>query len=137
MEGAPSLGYPFFLLRALLDPLLCLSRHSLLAIPICPPSRRACACADYGGEFVAAVQKGAVCATQFHPEKSGAAGLDILNCFLRPETAAAAAYQEVHSNGAQGGRTAAVGCSSGAGGRASHQGDCNWVGGGCGSWQIM
>jgi glutamine amidotransferase/cyclase len=49
------------------------------------------ATAEYGGEFVAAVQRGAVCATQFHPEKSGAAGLDILRAFLDPAAAAAAA----------------------------------------------
>ncbi len=32
----------------------------------------------YGGDFVASVSKGAVAAVQFHPEKSGATGLDIL-----------------------------------------------------------
>ena len=37
---------------------------------------------NYGEEFVSAVQKGNVCACQFHPEKSGAAGLAILNNFL-------------------------------------------------------
>ncbi len=37
---------------------------------------------DYGGEFVSAVQKGNVAAVQFHPEKSGAAGLAILRRFL-------------------------------------------------------
>jgi glutamine amidotransferase/cyclase len=38
---------------------------------------------DYGGEFVSAVQKGKVAAFQFHPEKSGAAGLDLLDKFLQ------------------------------------------------------
>ena len=33
------------------------------------------ATSDYGGEFVGVVNRGAVYATQFHPEKSGAAGL--------------------------------------------------------------
>ncbi len=33
---------------------------------------------QYGGEFVAAVNRGNVSAVQFHPEKSGATGLDIL-----------------------------------------------------------
>lgn len=40
------------------------------------------ATSDYGGEFVAAVNKGEVFGTQFHPEKSGEAGLDILGSFL-------------------------------------------------------
>ena len=37
---------------------------------------------DYGNRFVSAVQKGNVVATQFHPEKSGRAGLRILQNFL-------------------------------------------------------
>lgn len=37
---------------------------------------------DYGGEFVSAVQRGAVAAVQFHPEKSGEAGLRVLRRFL-------------------------------------------------------
>ncbi len=36
----------------------------------------------YGGEFVSGVQRGAVAAFQFHPEKSGPAGLGILGSFL-------------------------------------------------------
>ena len=40
------------------------------------------ATSDYGGPFVAALQQGDVCGTQFHPEKSGAAGLDLLRSFL-------------------------------------------------------
>lgn len=35
-----------------------------------------------GQEFVSSVQKGNVCATQFHPEKSGGVGLDFLKGFL-------------------------------------------------------
>ncbi|OKY74077.1 MAG: imidazole glycerol phosphate synthase subunit HisH [Desulfobulbaceae bacterium DB1] len=38
---------------------------------------------DYGEEFVSGVQKGRVAAVQFHPEKSGEAGLNILRNFLR------------------------------------------------------
>ncbi len=37
---------------------------------------------DYGYEFVSGVQKGNMIATQFHPEKSGRSGLQILKNFL-------------------------------------------------------
>lgn len=37
---------------------------------------------DYSCEFVSAIQKGRVIASQFHPEKSGAAGLNLLQNFL-------------------------------------------------------
>ncbi len=37
---------------------------------------------DYGYPFVSAIQTGRIIATQFHPEKSGAAGLAILDNFL-------------------------------------------------------
>jgi glutamine amidotransferase len=37
---------------------------------------------DYGGPVVAAVQRGPLWATQFHPEKSGAAGLRLLANFV-------------------------------------------------------
>ena len=37
---------------------------------------------DYGYAFVSGIQKGNIIATQFHPEKSGAAGLRILKNFL-------------------------------------------------------
>ena len=39
----------------------------------------------YGGEFISGVQKGNVAAFQFHPEKSGTAGLGILKNFLAAE----------------------------------------------------
>jgi len=38
--------------------------------------------ADYDGAFTAAVRKGNIYATQFHIEKSGEAGLALLNGFL-------------------------------------------------------
>lgn len=37
---------------------------------------------DYGGEFVAAVARGRLFATQFHPEKSQTAGLRLLSSFI-------------------------------------------------------
>lgn len=39
--------------------------------------------ADYGQKFVAAVENGPLWATQFHPEKSGEAGLALLNNWVR------------------------------------------------------
>jgi imidazole glycerol-phosphate synthase subunit HisH len=41
------------------------------------------AMADYGQGFAAAISKGAIHATQFHPEKSQSAGLAVLRNFLR------------------------------------------------------
>jgi glutamine amidotransferase len=41
------------------------------------------AVADYGVEFPAAVAQGNLVATQFHPEKSGPAGLRLYENFLR------------------------------------------------------
>jgi glutamine amidotransferase len=38
--------------------------------------------ADYGGAFTAAVQSGRVFGVQFHPEKSSAAGLQVLGNFI-------------------------------------------------------
>ncbi len=44
---------------------------------------------DYGYEFVSSIQMGNTVATQFHPEKSGRAGLQLLKNFLRsPSTPA-------------------------------------------------
>ena len=37
----------------------------------------------HGEDFVAAVENGPLCATQFHPEKSGDAGLHLLNNWVR------------------------------------------------------
>ena len=45
------------------------------------PEEYVLATAEYGYEFVAAVRKGNVYGFQFHPEKSGAVGLNILRAF--------------------------------------------------------
>lgn len=37
---------------------------------------------DYGGEVAAAIERGPLWATQFHPEKSGGTGLEILRGFV-------------------------------------------------------
>ncbi len=39
--------------------------------------------AEHGGPFIAAVENGALSATQFHPEKSGDAGAALLNNWLK------------------------------------------------------
>ena len=44
---------------------------------------------NYGDEFVSSVQKGNVAACQFHPEKSGQAGINILKNFIEAPAAAA------------------------------------------------
>ena len=46
------------------------------------PGHRVIATADYGGEMVAATARGNVMATQFHPEKSAAAGFRLLRNFV-------------------------------------------------------
>jgi imidazole glycerol-phosphate synthase subunit HisH len=51
----------------------------------------AVAVCDYGGPIVAAVERDALWATQFHPEKSGVTGLAILANFVRRAAAAAEA----------------------------------------------
>lgn len=62
-----------------------------------PDSEDVCATCDYGGPVTAAVQRGPLWATQFHPEKSGAAGLAMLGSF-------AAAAQLDAVLGSRGGR---------------------------------
>lgn len=51
----------------------------------CEPKERSCisATTKYGSTFVSAFLKGNIFATQFHPEKSGEAGLQILNNFIK------------------------------------------------------
>jgi glutamine amidotransferase len=45
------------------------------------PATSAVATCDYGNEFAAVIERDNIYAVQFHPEKSGAAGLRILKNF--------------------------------------------------------
>ena len=54
--------------------------HTYAAIEQAPETVAVC---EYGTEFVAVLEKENMCAVQFHPEKSGAAGAQVLRNFLR------------------------------------------------------
>lgn len=54
--------------------------HTYAAINDRPETVAAC---NYGTDFVAVLEKKNICAVQFHPEKSGAAGALVLRNFLR------------------------------------------------------
>lgn len=54
--------------------------HSFAAPAGGPESAAVC---EHGREFAAVVEQGNLCAVQFHPEKSGAAGAQVLQNFLR------------------------------------------------------
>jgi glutamine amidotransferase len=53
-----------------------------------PDGEAIAAVCDYGGRFAAAVEHGNLFGTQFHPEKSGAAGLTLLANFVEEVRAA-------------------------------------------------
>jgi glutamine amidotransferase len=59
--------------------------HSYAPEPAGDPVAAVC---DYGGRFAAAVEYGNLFGTQFHPEKSGAAGLALLGNFVTEVRAA-------------------------------------------------
>ncbi len=65
------------LLRGVADGAFVYFTHSYRA----PVIEQTMACAQYGGAFSAAVERDNVFGVQFHPEKSGAAGLKILENF--------------------------------------------------------
>jgi glutamine amidotransferase/cyclase len=56
--------------------------HSYFAEPNASNRDWVLAQTDYGRPFISAVQRGEVAAVQFHPEKSGAPGLEVLRRFL-------------------------------------------------------
>ena len=61
--------------------------HSFRAVPDAANAEWVLTKTTYGGkDFISSVQKGNVVATQFHPEKSGEVGLEILRRFLSAQT---------------------------------------------------
>lgn len=60
--------------------------HSFRATPSAENEEWILATTKYGRDFISVVEKGNISATQFHPEKSGAAGLAVLKGFLERET---------------------------------------------------
>ncbi len=55
--------------------------HSYAPVPEGTATEAVVGTCDYGGEVVAAMESGPVFGTQFHPEKSSHAGLDLLSRF--------------------------------------------------------
>ena len=56
--------------------------HSYRVLPSSGCAPYVLAVTDYGERFVSAVQRGHLLATQFHPEKSSKAGLELIERFL-------------------------------------------------------
>ena len=54
--------------------------HSFAAPAV---GQESAAVSEHGREFIAVLEKENICAVQFHPEKSGAAGAQVLRTFLR------------------------------------------------------
>jgi glutamine amidotransferase len=71
-------GRPSRLLAGLPDPAWAYFVHSYAP----QATADVVATCDYGGTIVAAVERGNVAATQFHPEKSGPVGLQLLRNFV-------------------------------------------------------
>jgi len=69
---------PSRLLDGLREPAYFYFAHSYC----CPPGPHAAAVCDYGVEFCAALEQDNVFGVQFHPEKSGPAGLEVMRRFL-------------------------------------------------------
>ena len=69
------------LVAGLPDPAWCYFVHSFAPDPADPAD--VAAWCEYGRRFAAAVERGPVWATQFHPEKSGVIGLALLGNFVK------------------------------------------------------
>ena len=68
------------LVAGLADPAWCYFVHTFAPDP--DDDTDVAAWCDYGRRFAAAIERGPVWATQFHPEKSGAVGLALLGNFV-------------------------------------------------------
>jgi glutamine amidotransferase len=55
--------------------------HSYAPVPAPSTEPSVVGACDYGGRVVAAIERGSLFGTQFHPEKSGSTGLDLLGRF--------------------------------------------------------
>ena len=71
--------------------------HSFRATPSPENDDWILATTKYGKDFISVIERSNISATQFHPEKSGAAGLAVLKGFLERESLTAQDSQ--HSNG--------------------------------------
>ena len=71
--------------------------HSFRATPSRENESWVLATTSYGSDFISVMQQGKISATQFHPEKSGSAGLDVLKSFLQADRGHA--YVSPGSNG--------------------------------------
>jgi glutamine amidotransferase/cyclase len=82
--------------------------HSYRAVPEAANAAWVAGTTRYGGaDFVSVVARGGVAATQFHPEKSGAAGLGLLDRFLSGAAEREAAAQQ--SSGASASASVSLG----------------------------
>jgi glutamine amidotransferase len=70
---------PSALFAPVVDPVWVYFVHSYAADP---DGESVVATCDYGGRVAAAVEQDGLWATQFHPEKSGAIGLELLRGFV-------------------------------------------------------
>jgi len=71
--------------------------HSYRAVPSTDNDDWVLATCNYGSDFIASVNSGNVYATQFHPEKSGLVGLDIIDSFLSSSSKGAGPHVQAGS----------------------------------------